>query len=141
MVGITQFQACLQRCRTDGDVVRLTDWRPNFFGAYEVRVDSPELFKASLEARLLAEQPACDIARRLCMRPGAVVRYERLFYNIEDRLDAIHWINLRVLGNTKNGTTEHEDRGARVCSPDGNTLPDARPGGTDGRAGCERPGR
>jgi hypothetical protein len=112
MVGITQFQACLQRCRTDGDVVRLTDWRPNFFGAYEVRVDSPELFKASLEARILARQPVIDIAKRLCMRAGAVESYERLFYNIEDRLDAIDWINLRVLGNTKNGTAEHEDRGA-----------------------------
>jgi hypothetical protein len=52
-----------------------------------------------LEARLLADNATFeDISERLCISVGAITWYERLFYNVRDRLKAMSWVAHHALG-------------------------------------------
>ena len=46
----------------------------------------------AIEARLLAGQDNQEIAKQCCILPGAIEYYERLFFNVRDRLSARDYI-------------------------------------------------
>jgi hypothetical protein len=48
--------------------------------------------KYAVEARILAGQTNHEIARQCCIIPGAIEYYERVFFNVRDRLDAKDYI-------------------------------------------------
>ncbi len=51
-----------------------------------------------IESRILARQPASDIAFKCGLATSVVEIYEELFFNVRDRLDTPGWITHQVLG-------------------------------------------
>lgn len=58
----------------------------------------PTLLRIELEARIFARQSASEITRRVPISAQSVVAYERLFFNVTDRLDASDYILLQAIG-------------------------------------------
>ena len=48
--------------------------------------------QALLEARILSRESDITISKRINLFPNAVAWYERLFFNVRDRLDAHDWV-------------------------------------------------
>ena len=62
---------------------------PDLYRAYEVfqaGVEGPAHARSAIESRLLAGQGDNEIAAALSMQPSAVATYERVFFNVRDRL-------------------------------------------------------
>jgi hypothetical protein len=51
-----------------------------------------------VKARLLAGQTDEEIAQEAALRPQAIEYYEKIFFNVRDRLDCLDWIERAVLG-------------------------------------------
>lgn len=56
------------------------------------------LNRFEFEARILARQPANEIASRCCLATNVIEVYENLFFDVRDRLDTPSWITHQVLG-------------------------------------------
>jgi hypothetical protein len=53
--------------------------------------------QTELKARLLAEEPISDIAKKIGVSQETVEWYERLFFNVSDRLRAVGYITHRII--------------------------------------------
>lgn len=74
---------------------------PPLYYAYEIflRPDDDHC-KLSLEARILAKQTNEQIATALCIYdPETINWYERLFFNVRDRLNSVDYISKQVIGS------------------------------------------
>lgn len=56
------------------------------------------LNRFEFEARILARQPANEIASRCCLATNVIEVYENLFFDVRERLDTPSWITHEVLG-------------------------------------------
>lgn len=103
-----RFQIDLAGCRNPADRRRLFDRSRQVYLAYEL-YDEDEFAVAGrpgrahparyeIEARLLARQPRHEIADRLAVPEGAIVYYERLFFNVSDRLRNVGYVIHSVIG-------------------------------------------
>ena len=79
---------------------------------------SPEIDRRQiLEARLLTSESFDEIAVRFAVEPPVVDYFEKLFFNIRDRMENSDWIRKVVLGNPdartmdKKGIVTEETRG------------------------------
>lgn len=73
----------------------------NFFmyQAYEVASkDDGDKMKGEIEARILANQTNSDIAAKIGMFPDSIEWYERVFFNVRDRLNNSGYIISNVIG-------------------------------------------
>jgi hypothetical protein len=109
---IVTFQRTLRRCRTERGFQSLLDRMPALFRAHEIYADSPKLFRAGLEARLLADEPFASIARRTALDVPTIEVYERVFFNVLDRLDASDFIANRCIGKNLNKALSEDDFGS-----------------------------
>ena len=55
-----------------------------------------------IEARILARQPDQEIAQLCATTPGAIQWYEKLFFNVRDRIDSRDWIVRNILTPSMN---------------------------------------
>jgi len=56
------------------------------------------LNRCEIEARILARQPANEVAAKCRLATCAIEVYEKLFFDVRDRLDTPSWITHQVLG-------------------------------------------
>jgi len=63
---------------------------------------SPEIeLRQILEARLLTSESIEDIARRFAVDPKVIEYFEKIFFNVRDRMDNTDWIRKVILGDRK----------------------------------------
>jgi hypothetical protein len=72
---------------------------PAVFGAFQVRSSVEPRPRRELEARVLAKQTTCEIAARLDLTTDVVEAYERLYFDVRDRLGAVDYIMAVVIGH------------------------------------------
>jgi hypothetical protein len=86
--------------RHDGvlDHPRLARLDPAILGAHRVRFNGDERFRWQLEARIVGEQPAAEIANRTGLSLDVVEAYEHLFYFVRDRLRSTDWVAMFIFG-------------------------------------------
>jgi hypothetical protein len=84
----------------DGDVdhPRLTRLDPAILGAYRLRFKVDEHYRWQVEARIVGDQPASEIAARSGVSVKVIEAYESLFYAVRDRLRCIDWVATFVFG-------------------------------------------
>lgn len=72
---------------------------PALYYAYEIFLRPPsDHVRCGLEARILARQPFGKIAQALCVfSPETIEWYEKLFFNVLDRIDAVDYISKQVI--------------------------------------------
>lgn len=72
---------------------------PGLYGAYQIHERRPDNAETAIliEARLLAKQTTEEIAAATCTLPEIVYWYEKLFFNVQDRLGAHDWILKQAL--------------------------------------------
>ncbi len=68
--------------------------------AHDVYYSRDEMSRGILEARLLTREGPATVANRFGATVGVVDAYERLFFNVPDRLDQPDWIRAQVLSMT-----------------------------------------
>ena len=95
------FRAFLKRYREYDDARRavLFNEDPDRYLAwlcYEKR-DTDNEVPLMIEARTLARQPVEDIARETVTSPGAVTWYQKMLFDVENRLDSLDWVMKHVL--------------------------------------------
>ena len=73
---------------------------PAVLGAFRVRSSVEPRPRRELEARALARQSAGEIAARLDLTADVVEAYERLHFDVRDRLGAAGYIASVVIGHT-----------------------------------------
>ena len=71
---------------------------PGFFAAYSLHEQGPDLFRAEVEARILARERFSSIAQKTCLSVAAIATYEAIFFNVRDWLDSPSYITHRVIG-------------------------------------------
>lgn len=88
------FRAAKDECKDELDVYRLYDRYPDLAFAYELWDEEAysvqgraNPMRYEIEARLLAREPLEQIAKRAGTTVTALTWYEKLFFNVLDRLD------------------------------------------------------
>jgi hypothetical protein len=109
LAPIVTFQRALRRCRTERGFQSLLDRMPALFRAYEIYADSPKLFRAGIEARLLAAEPFASIAKKTALDVATIEVFERVFFNVLDRLDATDFVANRCVGKSLNSRLTEDD--------------------------------
>jgi hypothetical protein len=84
-------------CGTAQDRVRLRGKMPRHVGATEIYEHPDGDLRAMVEARLLAGQPADEIARCIGVEPNVIGLYARTFFDVADRLAAPDFVFSTVL--------------------------------------------
>jgi hypothetical protein len=84
----------------DSSCPRLARLDPAVYGAFHVRSSVESRKRRELEARVLAGQSTCEIAARLDLTADVVEAYERLYFDVRDRLGAASYIMAVVIGHT-----------------------------------------
>jgi hypothetical protein len=87
-----------EACRTDADRAALAARRPAVAAAHGVYRDPAGRLRTALEARVLAGEPAADVARKAGLSLAAVGAYEALFFDVRDRCAAVDFVVQRVIG-------------------------------------------
>lgn len=82
--------------------VRLFHNNPGLFYAHNWRSHPDQDWRALLEARILAREPDEFIAEEFSTIPETVQYYEKLFFNVRDRLHSRTYIVKTVLGPSAN---------------------------------------
>lgn len=95
------FQKKLFKCKDEVDRYELMDSDPDLFGAYLIyhRNDPQERNPArfAIEARLLSDQPDFEIAQKLGTSAGVIHTYEKLFFNVRDKLQNSDYVMTCVM--------------------------------------------
>lgn len=93
-----------ESARLDALCDALYGLNPGLFHAMVAADESTGAISGVVEARLLAGQSNEDIALRVNMPPAGVEWYERIYYNVRDRLQATDYIHQIVLKDAHNRT-------------------------------------
>jgi hypothetical protein len=137
-----QYLTALAACHDDADRQHLAAQMPAVAQAHALHQADPPLLRWAVEARVLADEPAEDIARKCNLLPGGVEAYENLFFDVRDKLGAESWVLCQAIGlNAHAGLTEL-DLGVRwklVGYKRGPLALDALIGHTAGRPWPESP--
>jgi hypothetical protein len=95
------FQRALERCRDPWDELDLAERWPYLLEAYRVYrgTGNVECARWELEARLLVSDNSIeDTAAKMGCQAETVQWYERLFFNVRDRLHLAGWLAHHALG-------------------------------------------
>jgi hypothetical protein len=71
---------------------------PHIHSAHVIRHCSDSETRDVLEARVLARQTAAEIAVKLAIEPDTVTAYEKIYFDVRERLDAKTYVAKVVLG-------------------------------------------
>lgn len=93
-----KFLAAKERCDSDIDEERLAKRMPGIYFAYRIfnRHDTNDRYV--IEARILANQDQRVIAKRQNTTPEVIFWFEKLFFDVRDKLDCRDYVINRVLG-------------------------------------------
>lgn len=83
---------------TEADRWKLFTADPALFHTHGYRYHDDEEWKVLLEARILTQEPDDAIASALGVDANTVNYYEKLFFNVRDRLGHRTWIIKKILG-------------------------------------------
>ena len=90
-----------ESCNTELDLAYLSERNPTIFWAYDIwytRDDAGNPVRSEVEARLLADDQVENIARRVATEVEIIEAYERLFFNVRERLADRGYLMHCVLG-------------------------------------------
>jgi hypothetical protein len=97
-----KFQLGMEKCKDDVDRWTLMEQYPDLYSAYLIhrRGDDEDRhpLRFALEARLLSGQPEAEISDLLGISTSTVLIYERLFFNVKEKLRHNDYIMTCVLG-------------------------------------------
>ena len=103
------FQAAHAKVSDLYDAIKLGKKWPNISQAYDIYENQVKYQRWELEARLLSRDSVETIGERLHLKEAVVAWYERLFFNVLDRLDNRGWIAHNVMGEILHaGATERD---------------------------------
>lgn len=71
---------------------------PGLYYAFMIHERQQDLLTATIEARILAGQSNEEIANLIGTMPAAIDLYEKVFFNVRDRLDRKDWVVRQVFG-------------------------------------------
>lgn len=94
-VRFLRWERC---CRSQVDRRRLRNRMPDLAAAFEVWRNLGGTARSVLEARVLADEPVQEIAKRIGLGPQAVASYEGVFFDVRDRLHCVDLILHEVIG-------------------------------------------
>jgi hypothetical protein len=97
----TKFIREQESCNTELDLAYLSERNPTIFWAYDIwytRDDTGNPVRSEVEARLLADDNVENIARRVATDIEIIEAYERLFFNVRERLADRGYLMHCVLG-------------------------------------------
>lgn len=97
------------RCRDEGDRRRLAARMPATAQAFSIFSDPRGMSRTVLEARILAAEAPAAIARK-CAAPLPLIQiYERVFFDVRDRLDASDYVLTHAIGRgLREGTGSYD---------------------------------
>lgn len=88
---------------------------PEIYYAHQTDYTPDTEWKAILQSRILTGETDEEVAHRFATLPGVITWYERLFFNVRDRLTCHDWVVKSVLGtaasriaNTDGSHTEYQ---------------------------------
>ncbi len=93
-----RFQRALELCQSDADHHLLAEQMPDQYRAHQVRVSEPQSMRWEIEARLLAGESCTEIAQHFGIPAAVVEWYERVYFNVSDRLEHRGYIVHIVIG-------------------------------------------
>jgi hypothetical protein len=97
----TKFIREHENCETELDMAELAERHPVIYWAYDIwytRDDTGNPVRSEVEARLLADDQIANIARRVATEVEIIEAYERLFFNVRERLADRGYLMHCVLG-------------------------------------------
>jgi hypothetical protein len=97
----TKFIREHENCETELDLAALSERHPILYWAHDLwytRDDSGNPVRSEVEARLLADDEPDNIARRVATEVEVIEAYERLFFNVRERLCNRGYLMHCVLG-------------------------------------------
>lgn len=106
-----KFQLAYATASSDYDHLLLMRRWPSLAEAYAIRHqdDEKRLLRYEIEARLLSDDPFERVSERVGVSPDVVIWYEKLFFNVRDRLSHRGWVAHCVLGESAHaGLTERD---------------------------------
>lgn len=106
-----KFQEALAAADDDyAQLLVIRKW-PDLWDAHCLRhrEDDKRLVRYEIEARLLANDPLERIAERTGIAPNVVIWYEKLFFNVADRLANKSWIAHCVIGEAAQAGLNERD--------------------------------
>ncbi len=106
-----RFQELYEACRDDYDRLLLVRKWPALVEAHDLRFkeDEKRLMRFEVEARLLASDPIERIAEKVGTAPAVVIWYEKVFFNVLDKLANTAYISHCVMGESAQaGMTERD---------------------------------
>jgi hypothetical protein len=98
IAAAVRYQAERSRCRSSSGLRALSRRHGALGDAYEISAEPDGGRKCELEARLLTGVGVDGTAQRMRLQPEVVTWYERLFFNVLDRLDDSSWMVHQVFG-------------------------------------------
>lgn len=107
----SKFRRLLDRCDDDLDRLGVLDAYPAVYEAYSLydASDDPTEHRWELEARLLAKESFADIEAKMGIPPETVEAYERIFFDVIDRLESPSLIVHTIIGRAvQTGLAERE---------------------------------
>lgn len=110
IVKTRRFQVEYNAVRSNYDRILLDRRWPALLEAFSLHnTPQPQLAAYEVQARLLAAQPLDQISQRLSISVPALTWYEKVFFNVQDRLLNKGYIAHRVLGESlQAGLTERD---------------------------------
>ena len=97
----TKFIREHENCETELDMAELAELHPVIYWAYDIwytRDDTGNPVRSEVEARLLADDQTDNIARRVNTEVEVIEAYERLFFNVREKLVNRGYLMHCVLG-------------------------------------------
>ena len=97
----TKFIREHENCETELDMAELAERHPVIYWAYDIwytQNESGNPVRSEVEARLLADDQIENIARRVATEVEVIEAYERLFFNVRERLADRGYLMHCVLG-------------------------------------------
>lgn len=99
---VFQFQTELAECEDEWDIRDLDSRFPGLMEAFLLATETDDVtvtLRYELEARILARQSDEEISKRLSFcTPDTISWFEKVFFNVRDRLDNISWIVHTAIG-------------------------------------------
>jgi hypothetical protein len=93
-----RYRRAWEACRTDADRQWLAARMPDLFAAHALYRDPAGRARAAVELRVLADQPAADVARAGGLPVTVVETFEAVFFDVRSRLAARDFIGGVVAG-------------------------------------------
>lgn len=103
------FKRQLDSCDDDADRRSLLRNFADFYWAHDIYQDEGNPYKSEMEARLLTPDAVDDVSNHLGVEPGTVKIYEKMFYNVGDKLNTPGYVYHTAIGREMHrGFTERE---------------------------------